>query len=103
MINHLFGTLSAAVGHNTDMQKRLAIDKRRRRQGVNGMNQLRGNAVRLFQRAMRQQNGEIAVEIARQQRRRVAHHEGRQQIDQRIHQFLHRTVAVGFPQRVEIR
>ncbi|MNC78991.1 hypothetical protein D3C75_1313450 [compost metagenome] len=67
------------------------------------MNQLRGNAVRLFQRAMRQQNGEIAVEIARQQRRRVAHHEGRQQIDQRIHQFLHRTVAVGFPQRVEIR
>ena len=42
------------------------------------------------------------MEVARQQRRRIAHDEGRQQIDQRIHQLLHRHAAVRLAQGLEI-
>ena len=73
------------------------------RQRINRLQQLAGDAFRLLQRPMRQQHGKVAAVVAGQQRARVAHNKGGEQVDQRKEIFFRGPLSPGVAQEIEIR
>ena len=97
MFHHLRRRLPAAERTDADMHHIVAIEDTRWRQRIHRLQQQAGDTIRLFQRTVRQQHGEVATVIARQQRAGVTHNKGREQVDKRKVMFFGRRPSPVVP------